>query len=138
MLGKSDILESAIRGWVADPESAVEYSELVEDRWATRVRQGARDATTVWWEPGQRTLRVEAYVAPSPAQRLEEVYRMCLVRNASTYRVWFALDVEGGIVLRARIPNDEVSRTVLDQVLGEIYEQVELTFPHIIRLGFSK
>jgi hypothetical protein len=135
--GKTEVLEQAIERWVADPESAVEYSELVEGRWATRMRQEVRDATTVWWEPDQRTLKVEAYVAPSPPNRLAEVYRLCLARNASTYRTWFALDTEDGIVLRARIATEDVTPTVLDQVLGELYEQIELTFPHIVRLGFA-
>jgi hypothetical protein len=62
---------------------------------------------------------------------------MCLARNVSTYRVWYALDHEDGIVLRSRVPNEDVTPTVLDQVLGEIYEQVEVGFPHIIRMGYG-
>lgn len=138
MPAATEILESAIRRWVADPDSSVEYSELVDGRWATRMRQEVRDATTVWWEVGQRTLKVEAYVAPSPPNGRDEVYRLCLSRNLAAYRSWFALDAEGGIVVRSRIALDELTPTTLDQVLGEIYEQIELTFPHVLRLGFSK
>lgn len=134
----AETLSQTIDRWVEDPSSAVEYSELLEGRWATRMRQEVRDATTVWWEPGQRSVRVEAYVAPSPPKGLEEVYRLCLMRNTSAYRTWFALDPEGGVVVRSRVANEDVNPATLDQVLGEIYEQVELTFPHIIRLGFSK
>jgi hypothetical protein len=136
--GAAELLEASIERWVEDPESSVEYAEQVEGRWATRMRQEVRDATTVWWEPGQRTLRVEAYVAPSPPKGREDVYGMCLMRNARSYRTWFALDAEGGIVIRSRIANEDVEPIVLDQVLGEIYEQIELTFSHVIRLGFSK
>lgn len=131
-----EVLEQSIRRWVDDPDSAVEYAELVERRWAIRMRQDVRDATTVWWAPGQRTLRAEAYVLPAPPARREEVHRLCLVRNASTFLTRFALDHEEAVVLRARIHNEHVTEPLLDQLLGEIYEQIELTFPLLVRLAF--
>jgi hypothetical protein len=134
--GPAEILESTIRAWIDDPESSVEYSELVDHRWAVRMRQETRDATTVWWEVGQRTLRAEAYLLPAPEERAEDAFRLCLVRNAGTFRVRYALDAEGGIVLRARIPIEDVSAAVLDELLAEIYEQVEITFRPLLRLAF--
>lgn len=132
-----ELLEQRIERWVEDPEGSVEYAELVDGRWATRMRQEVRDATTVWWDLGQRTLRAEAYVLPPPAKRVSEVYRLCLVRNASTFRVAFALDQEEAIVLRSRVAVEHLTEVVLDQILGEMYEQVEVTFPLLVRLAFG-
>lgn len=133
-----EALERRIQLWVDDPDGSVEYAELVDDRWATRMRQEVRDATTVWWDVGQRTLRAEAYVLPAPPNRRENVYRLCLVRNAETFLTRFALDGEQAIVLRARLPNEHVTDLLLDQLLGEIYEQIELTFPLLVRMAFGK
>lgn len=133
-----EILEQSIRRWMDDPDSALEYAELVEGRWATRMRQEVRDATTVWWDAGERTLRAEAYVLPPPPTGAEDAYRLCLVRNASTFRVRYALDGEGAIVLRARIANEHATEAVLDQILGEMYEQVELSFLPLVRFAFAQ
>jgi hypothetical protein len=123
-----------IARWVADPESDVVYSELVDGRWAARMRQSVRDATTVWWTAGERSVRAEAYLFPAPAHRVDEVYRFCLARNAETWRSRIAVDREGDIVIRSRIANEQVTAAELDRVLGEIYELVELTFPTLVRL----
>jgi hypothetical protein len=42
--------------WLEDPDSSVEYAEEVECRWAVRMRQEVRDATTVWFDVGERSL----------------------------------------------------------------------------------
>jgi hypothetical protein len=132
-----DTLVALIGYWVDDPDSDVVYAEEVDGRWATRMLQQCREATTVWWEVGQRTITVEAYVLPSPAVNHDAVYRLCLIRNASAFRVHFALDAEEALVLRARIPVEESRPEVLDQVLAEIYQQVELSFRPLARLAFG-
>lgn len=134
----ADLLWSTIRHWIDDPGSAVEYAEQVDESIAVRMRQEARDASTVWWAPGQRSLRAEVYVLPAPQHNAEACYRLVLLRNRSTFRCWYGLDQDGAIVLRARIPNEEVSRDVLDQVLGELYDQVESTFTPLVRLAFDR
>lgn len=134
----AETLERAIRDWVDDPESDVVYAEQVDGRWAARMRQTVRDATTVWWEVGERSLRAEAYVIPAPPRRAEDVYRLCLVRNATAWRVRFCLDPEGAVVIRARVGVGEVTAGVLDLVLAEIYEAVELSFPPLARLAFGR
>ena len=55
--------------WVADPDSDVVYAEKVEGRLAVRMRQQVREATTVWFWVGDRSLIAEAYVIPAPAER---------------------------------------------------------------------
>ena len=131
-------LARAIERWLADPESDVGYAEFLDGRWAVRMSQTVRDATTVWWTEGEKTLRAEAYVLPAPPARLDAVYRLCLKRNADRHRAWFALDSEDAVVIRARVPNGEVDAHVLDAVLGEIYLLVETTFPQLAKLAFER
>ena len=75
---------------------------------------------------------------PAPERNEGECYRLALGRNRSTFRCWYALDVDGGVVLRARLLNEEITPRVLDSVLGEMYEQVELTFRPLLRLAFDR
>jgi hypothetical protein len=129
------ILEERIELWLADPESSVEYAEEVEGRWAVRMRQETRDATNVWFDIGERSLSFEAYVMPAPTSP-EEVHRQALVRNARSWRCFFAVDSEGAIVLRGRLAVDRVTVDELDRVLGEVYETIELAFRPMVRAGF--
>lgn len=139
MSSPPEVLERTIRGWVDDGDSAVEYAERVDDRWAVRMRQGVRDATTVWWTVGERSVRAEALVIPPPApDGCREVYRQCLVRNGSAWRCSFALDEEGAVVLRARVPVERVDELELELVLGEIYEAIEVSFRPLIDAAFGR
>ena len=130
------VLDERITLWLDDPDSSVEYSEELEGRVAVRMRQQARDATTVWFEVGERSLKFEAYFMPAPPSA-EEVHRQALTRNMSSWRVFFALDDEGSVVLRGRLPAERVTLEELDFVLGEIYEMVEVAFRPMIRAGFA-
>lgn len=129
------VLEERIRLWLDDDESSVEYAEEVEGRWAVRMRQEVRDATTVWFDVGERSLEFEAYVLPAPAAE-PEVHRQALVRNARSWRCFFAVDSEQAIVLRGRLAADSVSLEELDRVLGEVYETIEIAFRPMVRSGF--
>lgn len=130
-----EVLEERIRLWLEDEEGSVEYAEEVEGRWAVRMRQETRDATTVWFDVGERSLEFEAYVLPEP-QAPAEVHRQALVRNNRAWRCFFALDDENAIVLRGRILADRVTIEELDRVLGEVYETIELAFRPMVRAGF--
>lgn len=130
-----EVLEERIRLWLDDEESSVEYAEEVEGRWAVRMRQETRDATTVWFDVGERSLLFEAYVLPAPPA-FAEVHRQALMRNARAWRCFFAIDSEKAIVLRGRLAADLVSIEELDRVLGEIYETIELAFRPMVRAGF--
>lgn len=133
-----DVLEAAIRRWLNDPDSAVVYAEQLDGRWAVRMTQEVRDATTVWFTVGERSIGVEAYVLGAPAVDPGEAYRQCLVRNARTWRIHYALDAEGAMVLRGRIAVRHVSSHELDLVLGEIYETVEVSFRSLARVAFDR
>lgn len=131
-----DVLDERIRIWLEDPDSAVEYTEELEGRIAVRMRQEARDATTVWFDVGQRSLRFEAYFMPAPPFP-GEVHRQALARNMGSWRTFFAVDDEGALVLRGRLPEERVNLEELDFALGEIYEMVEVAFRPMIRAGFT-
>ncbi len=130
-----EVLEERIRLWLEDEDGSVEYAEEVEGRWAVRMRQETRDATTVWFTVGERSLEFEAYVLPEP-RAPAEVHRLALKRNARAWRCFFALDAENAVVLRGRLAADRVTVRELDRVLGEVYETIELSFRPMVRAGF--
>lgn len=129
------VLEERIRLWVEDPASSVEYAEEVEGRWAVRMRQEVRDATTVWFDVGERSLQFEAYVLPAPPAPAE-VHRQALARNSRSWRSFFAVDAEGALVLRGRLAAERVTLDELDRVLGEVFETIEVAFRPMVRVGF--
>ncbi|GEM_PF-841028 len=126
-------LEKAIDRWLADPDGDVVYAEKVGSRWAVRMRQTVRDATTVWWDVGTYTISAEAYVLPPLDQPVLDIYRLVLQRNEATWRAHFALDSEGALFIRGRLSRDSDFEE-LDALLGEIYWLVESTFRPLIRL----
>jgi hypothetical protein len=127
-----DVLERRIRGWLDDPSSSVEYAEEVEGRWAVRMRQEARDATTVWFEVGERSLWYEAYVLPA-TDGVSDLLAQALRRNEKAWRAFFALDHEDGLILRGRLAEEHVTELELDKALGEIYEAIEVSFRPLLR-----
>jgi hypothetical protein len=133
-----DLVASITDAWADDPDSDVVWAGDHEGRRGVRMRQTVRDSTTVWFGVGDRTLAIEAYVLPAPSSNRDEVFRQCLVRNAATRRVHFAVDADGGIVLVGRIPVEEVGRTELELVLGEVYELVEVAFRPLVRAAFAR
>ncbi len=126
-MGMREVLERRIEDWVADPDSSVEYSEEVEGRWAVRMRQETRDATTVWFTVGERSLEYEAYVLPA-SEAGAELFGQVLRRNMRGWRAHFALDHEDGLVLRGRLAEPQVTDLELDLALGEVYDTIEVSF----------
>jgi hypothetical protein len=125
-------LERRIESWLADPDSSVEYAEELEGRWAVRMRQDTRDATTVWFTTRERSLEYEAYLMPA-GEGTAELFAQALARNMRSWRAFFALDTEGGLVLRGRLPRPSVTDLELDLALGEIYETIEVSFRPLLR-----
>ena len=132
------LLETVTDGWVEDDASDVVWSGDFEGRRGVRMRQQVRDFTTVWFDVGQRTVAIEAYVLPSPPNRREEVFRQCLVRNAGVRRIHFALDRDGDVVLVGRVPLAELSEQELELALGEVYDLVERSFRALVAAAFAR
>lgn len=136
-MAEQSSLEAAIDRWLSDPDGDVVYAEEVEGRWAVRMQQRVRDATTVWWDEGAYTIAAEAYVLPAPPGGAADAYRLALIRNHPTWRAHFALDAEGALVLRGRVAAAATFED-LDQLLGEIYQMVEITFRPLVSLTFGR
>ena len=131
-----EVLENRIATWLDDSGSSVEYAEYVEGRWAVRMGQETRDVTTVWFTVGQRSLEYEAYVLPA-GEGTADLFRQALQRNMRGWRTFFALDAEGGLVLRGRLHHRQVTDAVLDMALGELYETIEVGFRPLLRAMLS-
>lgn len=131
-MGMRQILEGRIESWLDDTGSSVEYAEEVDGRWAVRMRQEARDATTVWFDVGERSLWYEAYVLPV-AGASRDLLAQALLRNMKGWRAHFALDREDGLVLRGRLSEEHVTDLELDLALGEIYDTIEVSFRPLVR-----
>ncbi len=124
-------LPELVAEWTEDPDNPVVYWEVVDGRIAVRMRQETRDFTTVWFEVGDRSVRVEAYVLPA-GDSPPDLLRQCLVRNRRTWRTRYCIDEENGIVLRARVATARADRDELEYVMAEIYEQVEEAFRPLV------
>jgi hypothetical protein len=132
------LVDRVAGGWLDDPESDVVWAGDHEGRSGVRMRQTVRDFTTVWFDVGDRTVAIEAYVLPAPRFRRDEVYRQALARNAGSRRLHFALDRLGDLVLVGRIPIDELSEGELELALGEVYELIEVSFRGLVAAGFAR
>ena len=132
-----DLLATTSLALVDDPSSDVVNAEEFEGRWAVRLRQEARDFTTVWFDVGDLTVGFEAYVLPNPPLRHQEIYRQLLTRNHRMWRAHFSIDQDGDLFLVGRVSLNEWTPDALDTVLGTIYEAVELSFRSLIRVGFQ-
>ncbi len=132
-----ETLTAASLDLVADDSSDVVNAEEFEGRWAIRMTQQVRDFTTVWFDVGERTVGFEAYVLPNPPVGHEEVYRQLLTRNHRMWRPHFSIDKDGDLFLIGRVSVEEWSDQTLDEVLGAVYEAVELSFRALVRAGFA-
>jgi len=133
-----ELLHSVSQGWVDDEASDVVFAGEHEGRLAVRMAQQARDFTTVWFDVGDITVGYEAYILPNPPHGHLEVQRQLLRRNERLWRVHFATDKDGDVFLVGRVALGELSAVVLDEVLGGIYEAVELSFRSLVKAGFAK
>lgn len=132
----AELVEDLTREWLADAESAVEWAGAHESKWGIRLRQEAREATTIWFSIGDRTVGYEAYLLPKPRYRSEEVYRQCLARNHRSWPASISVDDRGDLIIRGRIPLSDLSRRRLDEAVGAVFELVELSFRSLARAGF--
>ena len=73
-----------------------------------------RDATTIYFDLHQRTLRYEVYFLPDPPRNHLELYQFLLRRNHTMYGARFSIGPDGDLYLvgprRARAPHDRGAR----------------------------
>ncbi len=110
---------------------------LGEPRWYVRLVGEEKDAITIWLTLGQRTLRYETYVLPSPPKRGDEVRDLLLRRNDELVGVHFSIGAEDAVYLRGAIPDTAVTAAELDRILGTVYTTVEANFRALVLLAFG-
>ncbi len=119
------------------PVAAAEYVQHVEydpelRRWYVRFGCDGRDATTIYFDLHQRTLRYEVYFLPDPPANHLELYRYLLRRNHTMYGARFSIGPDGDLYLVGRVALEHLSVTELDRIIGVIYETVETWFQPVV------
>ena len=142
-------LADVIDGWLADFLSTNEQVLAVdhggpgecgagERRWYVRMAGDEKDFTTVWLTLGQRTLRYETYVLPSPPQASSVIYETVLRRNNSLIGCHYAIGDEDAIYLRGELAAALLDHAELDRVIGTLFVEVERTFGSLVHLAFAR
>ncbi|MGH8998493.1 MAG: YbjN domain-containing protein [Acidimicrobiia bacterium] len=116
----------------------VEYDPEIS-RWYVRFTCEGRDASTIYLDVGQRSLRFELYFMPDPPGNHLELYRWLLRRNHhGLYGARFSLGPDGDVYIVGRVLFEHLDEAELDRVIGACYELVETWFQPAIQLGFSR
>lgn len=134
-----ELIDRHLRDLVARHEFVqhLEYDEELK-RWYVRFECDGRDATTIYFDLHQRTLRYEIYFMPDPPQNHHELYRWLLRRNHTLYGARFSLGPDGDIYFAGRLALEYLSEEELDRIIGILYETVETWFQPAIQMGFGR
>jgi hypothetical protein len=125
------------------PVAAEPYIQVVEydpelRRWYVRFTCEGRDATTIYFDLHQRTLRYEVYFLPLPPDRHLELYEFLLRRNHAMYGARFSLGPDGDVYLVGRVALEHLSVEELDRIIGVLYELTERWFQPVVQLAYGK
>jgi hypothetical protein len=115
----------------------VEYDPEIP-RWYVRFGCDGRDATTIYFDLHQRTLRYEVYFLPDPPRNQLDLYRFLLQRNHGLYGAAFSIGPDGDVYLTGRVALEHLDTTELDRIIGVLYELVETWFQPAVRLAFRR
>ena len=115
----------------------VEYDPEIP-RWYVRFGCDGRDATTIYFDLHQRTLRYEVYFLPDPPRNQLELYRFVLERNHNLYGARFSIGPDGDLYLTGRVALEHLDTGELDRIIGVLYELVETWFQPAVRLAFRR
>jgi hypothetical protein len=125
------------------PVAAEPYIQTVEydpelRRWYVRFGCDGRDATTIYFDLHQRTLRYEVYFLPDPPSQHLDLYRFLLQRNHTMYGARFSIGPDGDLYLTGRVALEHLTEGELDRIIGVLYELVETWFQPVIRLAYRR
>jgi len=115
----------------------VEYDPEIP-RWYVRFGCDGRDATTIYFDLHQRTLRYEVYFLPDPPRNQLELYQFLLRRNHNLYGASFSLGPDGDLYLTGRVALEHLDTDELDRIIGVLYELVETWFQPAVRIAFRR
>jgi hypothetical protein len=116
---------------------AVEFDPELR-RWYVRFGCDGRDATTIYFDLRQRTLRYEVYFLPDPPSQHVELYRFLLERNHTMYGARFSLGPDGDVYLTGRVALEHLTSGELDRIIGVLYELVETWFQPVVRIAYRR
>jgi len=134
-----DLVATHLEGPVAaeDYVQTVEYDPELR-RWYVRFTCDARDATTIYFDLHQRTLRYEVYFLPIPPANLEALYELLLRANHTMYGARFSLGPDGDVYLVGRVALEHLTTHELDRIIGVLYELTDRFFPPAVRLAYPR
>jgi hypothetical protein len=134
-----DLVATHLEGPVAaeDHVQVVEYDPELR-RWYVRFTCDARDATTIYFDLHQRTLRYEVYFLPVPPAHLEELYALLLRANHTMYGARFSLGPDGDVYLVGRVLLEHLTVEELDRIIGVLYELTDRWFQPVVRLAYPR
>jgi len=130
-----ELVVRATAAAVADTGSDIVWSGSHEGRPGLRMRQECREATTIWFTVGERTVGFEAYLLPAPVHHAADVYRHCLVRSYRSWPAALAIGPHGDLFIVGRIPLDALNETSLDEAIAAVYQTVEMSFRPLLAIG---
>ncbi len=124
------------------PVAAEPYVQVVEydselRRWYVRFTCDGRDATTIYFDLHQRTLRYEVYFLPLPPRNHLELYEFLLRRNHAMYGARFSLGPDGDVYLVGRLALEHLAVEELDRIIGVLYELTERWFQPVVKLAYG-
>lgn len=131
------MIERVTTAWRDDPSSSVVWVGRHEGRWGLRMHHEVREATTIWFDVGDLTVALEAYLLPAPLVSRGEVYRIALARNRRSWPATVYVDARGDLFIGGRIPLTDLSEKRIDEAVGGVYELVEISFRALLRAGYS-
>lgn len=118
-------------------ESTGTVDERGQSRWLLRLAGDEKEFITLWLTLRQRTVHVEAQLMPAPEERVAEVYRYLLVKNADLYGLHLALGPEDAIYLVGRVPAGDLDAARLDELCGAALHYVDEIFPTAMSMGLG-
>jgi hypothetical protein len=138
-----DVAHALVATHLEGPVAAEDHVQVVEydpelRRWYVRFTCDARDATTIYFDLHQRTLRYEVYFLPIPPRNLEPLYEMLLRANHGMYCARFSLGPDGDIYLVGRVALEHLTTRELDRIIGVLYELTERWFQPVVRLAYPR
>jgi hypothetical protein len=125
------------------PVAAESYIQTVEydpelRRWYVRFTCDGRDATTIYFDLHERTLRYEVYFLPLPPEHHVELYEFLLLRNHTMYGARFSLGPDGDVYLVGRVALEHLTVEELDRIIGVLYELTERWFQPVVQLAYGR
>ncbi len=125
-----DLVSATTSSWAADADSGIVWAGEFEGRRGVRLVQDCRDATTVWFETGDITLRFDAYLFG----RIDDtdLPRRFLKFNHNSWPVAVSIDRREDVYLTGRVPAAAVDAEMLGVIVGGIHDGVERLFPHCL------